>query len=413
MLVLGLLPAGGCGSSSGEGDSDSDIDTDSDSDTDSDTDFDTDTDTDTEFPLCDPAIGFVTPVPVCSEANPCTELLPSYVELGLEQIAEPGFRPICSTPSWAQDKGHAYYWDGPPKSWVDPGDPHGVTRYSCEFRPDGADASSPRPLLLYVHGSGGSARTVYAATSLRTKAIDQDLSGDPQRPGFVLVAPQSRNLHWPTKDPQDGAKHDTFHRSLGTNSTNPDLRFYDHLVDTLVDEGVVDPARIYIMGWSNGARFAATYAIARHATPTPGGNHVTAVANYSGGDPFENTRHDQVPSCKQDPYPTSAVPFWLTSRSCDGVVCSQALADQWLAAEIPVSPGNVAETWIATLREVIGDPHVTWDLVDDEALPADACDPDCTIARAVENHIYWPDGIDDGSNNDREPLMLEFLRGHP
>jgi len=43
----------------------------------------------------------------------------------------------------------------------------------------------------------------------------------------------------------------------------------------------VDPARIYVSSWSNGARFAALYAFARHDEGTPGGHR---VADGSGID---------------------------------------------------------------------------------------------------------------------------------
>jgi len=50
------------------------------------------------------------------------------------------------------------------------------------------------------------------------------------------------------------------------------------VIDDLVAAGVVDPALIGVMGWSNGGRFAALYAIARHEKPTPGGNRAAAFA---------------------------------------------------------------------------------------------------------------------------------------
>jgi dienelactone hydrolase len=178
---------------------------------------------------------------------------------------------------------------------------------------------------------------------------------------------------------QSGSKHDTYHRDLDAPSTNRDVAFVDHLIDTLVAEGVVDPDRIYTTGHSNGARFASMYAIARHETASAGGNRVAAAAVYSGGDPFENIREGWTPSCRADPYPTSTLPHFLISRTCDGVACSEKQYEAFLDEGMPMTPGNCCEAWVETLRATIGSPVVEWQIV---------------------------------SGMDHEPLMLDFLRTH-
>jgi len=272
-------------------------------------------------------------------------------------------------------------------------------------------------LLLFVHGSGGYAYTVYDTTSLRGKAPDVDLTGDTDRPGFILVAPQGRNLHWPTIHHQDGAKHDTFFRDPSSPASNRDIAYYDHLIDTLVAEGVVDTDRIYISGWSNGARFAALYGIARHATPTPNGNRVAAVVNYSGGDPFSNGYQGQVPSCQQAIYPTADVPLMMISRTCDSVACDAAQDQAFRDADVETSPGNIAEDWITTLRTTIADPYVTWLPITRNAVEVSegTCAPSslCSALTAIFNHLHWPDGVADASGVDFEPAMLQFMREHP
>lgn len=368
--------------------------------------------TDADCAMCDPSVGLTIPVPLCTSGYPCTDLLPTYGLRGITEITEPSFVPVCRTSDDASAAGRPFFDDGPPAQWVDR---DGVTRSWCEYRPPGTSASSPRPLLVYVHGSGGSAQTVYDFTSLRRKAVDFDLSGDPARPGFVLAATQGRNLHWPTADPQDGSKHDTYHRDFADFHKNRDVAFVDHLIDELVGEAVIEEERIYIMGWSNGARFAAMYGISRHEQGTLNGGHfVAAVANYSGGDPYENIRDGFEPSCKQDPYPVSTVPYMLVSRSCDGVACSEEQAAVFRQTD-PITPGNVAETWIRTLTDVIGVQDVEWWIVNYYGDRVRGCAPAdlCTLTVAVLNHIRWPDGIDDGSGIDYEPDMLAFLRDHP
>src|SRR5262252_10012365 len=86
-----------------------------------------------------------TPTPICTAASPCTHVL-----LGKPPITSPeATPPTCST-------------DGPPLSRVDP---DGVTRVACLYRPPTASRISRRPLLVFFHGSGGGADTVYQSTS--------------------------------------------------------------------------------------------------------------------------------------------------------------------------------------------------------------------------------------------------------
>lgn len=370
--------------------------------------------------VCNGTTGAVAPLRPCSAEEPCTNLLETYTnsmftDPPLTEIDVPTFVPAnCSTSDRGVASGRPAFDDGAPLSWTDEA---GITRYHCEYRPDGTSSDSPRPLLLVVHGSGGNATSVYDTMSYRAKASDFDLSGDPARPGFIMVAPQGRNLHWPTTSAQDGSKHDTFHRDFGAPSANPDIAYYDQLVDSLVAEGVVDPDRIYITGWSNGARFAAMYAIARHDTATPGGNNIAAVANYSGGDPFSNGFHGQSPSCQQATYPTTNVPLLLVSRRCDVIACNAAQDSSFREGGLETSPGNIAEDWIATLRGEMQNPNVEWRLI--SGIGTEVAEGNCTsaalcgIGTALLAHVRWPDGIADNSGNDYEVAMLDFLRDNP
>ena len=363
-------------------------------------------------PTCDSSIGWTVPLEPCSQENPCTNLLPTYDWLNIDEIGYPSELPECFTNQRAIENGRNEYNDGAPKSWVDP---DGVTRYWCEYRPQDISSTSKRPLVIYVTGSGGRASDLYNATSLRNKAEFFDLSGDQTRPGFILVSAQPRYLHWLTSDPQDGTKHDTYHRSMGQPSSNLDIRFYDNLIDRLAQEGIIDTNRIYFMGWSNGARFAALYGIARHRTTTSAGYNIAAIANYSGGDPFENIQDGYQPSCKIYPYPTSSIPFLLVSRSCDGVACNETQAQMFRDEGTTITPGNVAETWIEIFQTQIQNQNVDWLRIDGLGNVVNYCNTSglCTIRNAVINHMRWPDGVADTHGNDHEPHMLDFLRNHP
>jgi len=188
----------------------------------------------------------------------------------------------------------------------------------------------------------------------------------------------------------------------------------DAWIDRLVSEGGIDPQRIYLMGWSNGCFFAELYAFARHERGTPGGNRPAAVACYSGADPFENINRSQEPSCKLDPYPTTTAPILIVGRNCDMPTCSSAQAAAFLAAGETVEPGHVVEPWLDVCQAGVA-PGIQRRIIDATGRQVTDCFPaaDCTMEKALFNHIRWPDGKASFDSVDQEPAMLEFLRQHP
>lgn len=358
---------------------------------------------------CNSKVGLVSPAPVCSKEDPCKNLLPTYLFLkppvSVIDSASQG-KPLCGTSPRGKRVGRPIYNDGEPKAVVTGID--NMTRYYCEYDPPIASKKAATPLVIFVHGSGGYGGSLYDTVSLRNKAIDYNLANDPQKNGFVLISLQSRNLHWPTKDPQDGAKFDSYHRDF---KTNPDVEYLDKVIDKTVTSGLVDPKRIYLMGWSNGARFTAFYGITRHHKPTPDGNRVAAIANFSGGDPYQNLQKGFSPSCQMETYPTSTVPFYMISRNCDGVACDE---DQAKSIK-KLTPGNVAATWIKTLRTRVKDPNVKWQIINYYAKPVNKCALPilCNPFILLRNHVFWPDGVEDKTGIDWEYKMLDFLKMHP
>jgi len=354
---------------------------------------------------CNPATGLTSPLPTCADVvcdRPATEL-------GVDVVRGGTAVPLCRTdPAW----GRPVYDDGPPLRFDGL---QGVTRYACRYEPPVTAPASPRPLVLFFHGGGaGMADDAYNHTSLRSKAITFELSGDPQRPGFILISVQGRNLRYPTSAPRDGHHHDFYHRDLDSPSTNPDIAFADLLIDRMVATNVVDRRRIYLMGWSNGAFFSQMYGIARHRRATPGGNHVAAVAVFSGADPFANIRQGQAPSCQLDPYPFSDLPIMIVSRSCDLVACDQAQVEGWHLTT-PANPGQVVAPWMGDLLVKVHDQNATWRIVTGFGTLTKSCTPSflCSLPIATINHLRWPDGVDDHSGIDHEPAMLTFLAAHP
>ena len=361
---------------------------------------------------CNSKTGLTQPLSVCSAASPCTngfQIVNGTFKTGVT-LTTTSEVPTCAT-------GNGILNDGPPMAWQDA---DGVTHYTCLFIPNGTNSStSKRPLVIFFHGGGGNASSVYDQTGLRVKADTNpllgggyDLSGDSARPGFILASVQGRNLLWPSIRPS-GSYHDNYYRDMNSPSSNPDVAHVDHLIDTLVAQGA-DPQQIYTMGWSNGAEFAQFYAIARHDTPTPGGNHVAAAAVYAFANPFANIDWNQSPSCELDPYPKSEVPIYLVNRACDSyTACSTA---QQTAFNL--EPGFSAEEWFTQIKDpaFVGDSNVQFQRLDPQAQPVAACTDlqpasGCTVAFGTREHLTWP-GLYD-TNNDWEPTMLDFLKAHP
>ncbi|MBI3202825.1 MAG: hypothetical protein HYZ29_14900 [Myxococcales bacterium] len=351
---------------------------------------------------CNPSTGASAPLSTCTAANPCTKYLATYTG----PISTPTDVPVCKT----TNSKHPSFDDGAPlsRAGID-----GTPRYACAHSPSPTVAL---PLLVYFHGSGGGAESVYDTTLLRQKAASYDLSGDAQKKGYFLLSIQARNLHWPTATNQDGSKHDIYYRDLSSCSTNPDFANADAFVDDLVKSGKVDPKRIFVSGWSNGGRFAQAYAIARHEKPSPGGNRVAAAAVYSGADPFHNTQSSQSPSCQLSPYPTSSVPILIVSGWCDVMPCDDAQATA-LAKDTELAPGSTMSAWVGDLGTKVGSPTVQWLKVKGTGEVVQTCMPAATCSTLVATliHTEWPDGIAGTASGttDQEPTMLDFLRQHP
>jgi poly(3-hydroxybutyrate) depolymerase len=351
--------------------------------------------------LCDGKLGLCRGLPACSQATPCTDVFERKVTDALTE-------PRCRTTA----RNRPAFDDGSPRRWKD--SQSGEDRAACVFRPAGASAGSPRPLVVFLHGWSGSADGIYDSTLLRQKAANFDLGGNGAGPGFFLVSDQGPNRRLPpgevAKHEAGGSLHDHYYRAIAGPGPNADVQNADRLIDELVAEGGVDRSRIYVMGWSNGCHFAQLYGIERHQRPTPGGNRVAAAAVYSCGDPFGDLAGHPSPSCQMDPRPVTRLPIFFIHRNCDSAACDAA---QQRALNRP--PSNDATAWIATLRGPMQNPNVIQVTIDASGRQVGACLPAslCTPTLAGINHLKWPDGVSDVSGKDWEHEMLTFLREHP
>jgi len=373
---------------------------------------------------CNSATGLRAPLPACSPDTPCTRVA---TNLGVQTIETSEVIPVCA----------GLYWDARLTQSV-----IGYTRHACIVRPSGASNTSKRPLVVWFHGGGdGSADDAATTTQLVAKAGNFDLTGDVARPGFTLLAVQGRNLRFPTAAPRDGHHHDFYYRDLDSPSTNPDIANVDAFIDAVVQEGIVDTNRIYVMGWSNGAFFSQMYAIARNTTTTPGGNNVASAAVFSAASPFDDISWNVLDnealdsndsSCALQNIPSSTVPIQMVYRTSDSAVA----CDTAQATCFQTEPGYVTEQWINDASNA-GIPIQglrIGGLESGASATQDADAPNCTDftgscpvvdcsnsplndgCLSLINHLRWPDGDYTNANAfvmDREPDMLLFLKNNP
>ncbi|MGA9724792.1 MAG: beta-propeller fold lactonase family protein, partial [Candidatus Binatus sp.] len=195
-----------------------------------------------------------------------------------------------------------------------------------------------------------------------------------------------------------------------------DAAAIDYFIAQLQATNEVDPDRIYVSGWSNGAAMAFSYALNR-----PG---VAAAAPYSSPNPWE----DAVDPCAQVPVVTAPaissqiqlsaplVPLLHVHNACDivGLCPSGELMSQQLA--------NAGASLQDTILDWSGTPYDPsnpnlWNNQSPGPIVTGACDPTCgidplgdsipsgTAAEGYDNHARWP--------FDQTASMFAFFLNHP
>jgi predicted esterase len=286
-------------------------------------------------------------------------------------------------------------------------DSEGSDRYACSYEPALRSRENPLPLLVFLHGSFATADSI-KLTGLAGAIDKADLGG--KKLGFIVLAPEGRYTahYYPGLD-SNAMGWDNWYRQLSpagdvtagatTYKENVDAAAIDHFIQDEVATGEVDPARIYVSGWSNGAAMALLYALNRQS--------IAAAAVYSAPDPF-GAFTDPCPQTPVPRAPTSnaqvqifnpRIPLMHVRNSCDiGGICPNGnnLAVQVRAIGI-------------SLDDVILDPA---------GKPVTACDDSCGTSpmaaggigaggtlRGVLHHVQWP-----AASN---PQMFEFMKEHP
>ena len=169
---------------------------------------------------------------------------------------------------------------------------------SCRLRgPDGwrpieivapQDLSEPLPLVLNLHGGGGSGSD---------QAIESEMSPFAREQGFLLVYPTSGRAEDGKRRWNSGER-----QTEGRQGTEDDVAYLLDLIDQIGELYPVDPGRIYMTGLSNGAQM--TYRFACEA-----GDRIAAAAAVAGTQVSE-------PPCT----PPVAVPMLILHGTADSFI---------------------------------------------------------------------------------------------
>jgi dienelactone hydrolase len=290
-------------------------------------------------------------------------------------------------------------------------DAEGTAHYACLFEPDSASPKNKLPLLVYLHPSLFDAATV-GRTGLLKMAATYPLSGNPKRPGFIVLAPQGRRTthFYPFPDSR-GRGWDNWYRQLSPDGSvkaggkvypeNVDAAAIDHFIMQVGASGKVNTRRIYVTGWSNGAAMAILYALNRP--------DIAAAAVYSAPDPF-GTFNDPCPqtpvagaraSDKQIHVFNPRAPIMHVHNSCDiGGMCPNG---ERLAKELRSAGVSIDDVIIYRSSKRV-DACWSWCGTNPDAyMSVLTCPLGWTIG--LYHHGRWP--------SKWNPAMLDFLRSHP
>lgn len=112
--------------------------------------------------------------------------------------------------------------------------------------PPSSNESQPRPLVILLHGAGGTGKGMVKLTKGGLNTLsDQD--------GFIVVYPDGIEKRW--NDGREGS------RNKANDQNVDDVRFISDLIDKLTEQFNIDPHRVYVSGMSNGAMMSYRLAV--------------------------------------------------------------------------------------------------------------------------------------------------------
>jgi pimeloyl-ACP methyl ester carboxylesterase len=288
-------------------------------------------------------------------------------------------------------------------------DRDGIARHACVYEPGNVSSAKPLPLVVFLHPSLFPAGILERWTNLLDYLATADLTGDPSRRGFILVAPEGRDTHhyYPPPD-ASGLGWDNWYRQLSPNGDvtvngrvypeNVDAATIDHFIAAEEATGKVDRNRVFVMGWSNGGAMAYLYGLNRP--------NIAAAAIYSAPDPFELG----VDPCPQRPVAAAPatnaelqianprLPTYQVHNNCD--IAGLCPNIEFLLGQLRALGGEARDSIIGHDQNEVA-----------------SCDDSCgtnkdgdlrnfkAATRGARNHVRWP-----GKWTSK---MIDFLRDHP
>jgi phospholipase/carboxylesterase len=103
--------------------------------------------------------------------------------------------------------------------------------------PEAYQTASPAPLMLWLHGAGGRAHAF----------LSSELQGQADADGMLLLVPTSKEYTWDV--------------IVGRGRYGPDVAAIDQALEITFSRYAVDPARIAVGGFSDGASYALSLGI--------------------------------------------------------------------------------------------------------------------------------------------------------
>ena len=153
--------------------------------------------------------------------------------------------------------------------------------------PQRLDPARPAPLVIVLHGFGGSGDLILAQSGFDTKADAE---------GFLVVAPDG------TGDPPGW-------RTVFSFDFTDDVGFIGAIIDSVTRRYPVDPRRIYVAGYSNGGRLA-------HHVAADLSSRIAAAAVVAG---LIGARTERGQVNRIEP-PRAPVPMLIIHGDADAVV---------------------------------------------------------------------------------------------
>ena len=217
----------------------------------------------------------------------------------------------------------------------------GLRRIYYVHVPSSYDGTKPVPLVIVLHGYTGNARGIESLTGFSAKADEE---------GFIVVYPEGVAQRWNVGFGR--LKFDT-----------DDVGFINELINRLEQKYVIDPNRIYVTGFSNGAMMA--YLLGAELS-----DRIAAIAPVAGSIGSMTYGLEQIPEPSQPvsvivfhgtadtsvPYEgdgflsvAESVAFWVKCDGCSTIPQNETMSDRNVIISIYTGGANSTEVVLYTL----------------------------------------------------------------